>query len=344
MKTIAVEEHFATQEYLDNLAAVITKKYPNREVVEAEKNLDIEVAWFPGVTPTGSPDYSAAVIGKLLDCGEGRIKVMDEEGIEVQVLSLISPGVQIFDPETGLRLARNVNDRLSQIVKEHPDRFVGLATIPPQAPAEAAAELERAVRQLGLRGASINSHTRGEYLDERKYWPILQKAAELGVPIYIHPRMPSPAMVQPYTAYPNMAGALLGFGAEVSLHALRLMYSGVFDEYPGLKILLGHLGEALPFWLWRIDNRLRRTRREYTAKKLPGDYFRENFYATTSGNFSFPAFLCTYLVSGADNILFAVDYPLESNAEAVHFLESLAISPGDKEKVSHLNAEKLFGL
>jgi 2,3-dihydroxybenzoate decarboxylase len=195
-----------------------------------------------------------------------------------------------------------------------------------------------------MKGASINSHTRGEYLDDKKYWVIFERAERLGVPIYIHPRMPSPGMVKPYLTYPSLATAMSGFAAEVSLHALRLILSGLFDEHPGVKIILGHLGEGLPFWLWRLDNRWLRMPQGMIIKKRPSQYIKDHFFITTAGNFSVSAFLCAYLELGADRILFAVDAPLESNREAVQFMEGLPISDGDKEKVCHLNAEKLFNL
>jgi 2,3-dihydroxybenzoate decarboxylase len=262
----------------------------------------------------------------------------------MQVLSLISPGVQVFDAATGTSLARRVNDQLYRIVQKYPGKFAGLAALAPQDPRGAADELERAVKELGLKGASINSHTRGEYLDDKKYWVIFERAERLGVPIYIHPRMPSPGMLKPYLTYPSLATAMSGFAAEVSLHALRLILSGLFDEHPGVKIILGHLGEGLPFWLWRLDNRWLRMPQGMIIKKRPSQYIKDHFFITTAGNFSVSAFLCAYLELGADRILFAVDSPLESNREAVQFMEGLPISDGDKEKVCHLNAERLFKL
>jgi 2,3-dihydroxybenzoate decarboxylase len=270
---------------------------------------------------------------------------MEEAGIDMQILSLVSPGVQAFDAATGTRMARKINDGLYKVVQKYPKKFAGLASIAPQDPMGAAAELERAVKELGLKGASINSHTRGEYLDNRKYRVVFEKAERLGVPIYIHPRSPSPDMAKPYLTYPVLATAMSGFAAEVSIHALRLIVSGLFDEHPQLKIIIGHLGEALPFWLWRLDDRwLRAAPGGLSVKNKPSQYIKDNFFITTSGNFSVSAFLCSYLELGAERILFAVDYPMESNKEAVHFMEGLPICDSDKEKVCHLNAEKLFGL
>ena len=345
MRTVAVEEHFATEDFLNHLRAMLSGTYPHLEVIAAEPRLADEVLFL--APPAGSPatDKFLDQLDKLLDCGEGRVRQMDAAGIDVQVLSLVSPGVQVLDPPTAIAVARRVNEALAQAVKAHPDRFVGLAAIPPQSPNDAADELERAVRELGLRGTSINSHVRGEYLDDQKYWPIFERAEKLGVPIYLHPRAPLPDMFQPYyEPYPVLATAMLGFGAEVSLHAVRLICGGVFDRYPGVKIVIEHLGEAFPFWLWRIENHWNKSLLLKKQEKVPSQYFKDNVFASTSGNFSVPSFQCAHAVLGADNILFAVDYPLESNREGVRFLESLPITEEDKEKISHLNAEKLFGL
>ena len=342
MRRIAIEEHFSTKEHLEQLGLILRKEYPIQEIVKAEEQLHVELRWLS--TPPSSLTGGLALSDRIVEIGEQRIKDMEEAGIDMQILSLVSPGVQAFDAPTGTRMARKINDGLSRVVQKYPKRFAGLASIAPQDPAEAAAELERAVKELGLKGASINSHTRGEYLDDRKYRVVFEKAERLGVPIYIHPRSPSPDMAKPYLTYPVLATAMSGFAAEVSIHALRLIVSGVFDEHPQLKIIIGHLGEALPFWLWRLDDRWLRAPHGLNVKKKPSQYIKDNFFITTSGNFSVSAFLCAYLELGAGRILFAVDYPMEPNKEAVHFMEGLPICDSDKEKVCHLNAEKLFGL
>ena len=313
MKKIAIEEHFVTKEHLDALRSI------------------------GGISSSGRFDA-------LLDVEEGRLQVMDEAGVNMQVLSLFQPGVQALDVPTGVAMARKINDTLSEIVKKHPERFAGLAAIAPQAPDEAAKELERAVLKLGLRGTSINSHVKGEYLDDKKFWPIFAAAERLGVPIFIHPQRPSPDMLKPFLTYTELAGPMYGFAVEVSLHALRLICSGVFDEYPKLKIVLGRLGEALPYWLWRLDNTWQRGPRSSKLKKTPSQYIKDNFFITTSGMFWLPPLMCAYLALGADRILFAVDYPFESSKGAVQFIDSLPICDSDKEKICHLNAEKLLGL
>jgi 5-carboxyvanillate decarboxylase len=341
MKKIAIEEHFSTPEHLEQFRLIMKKEYPVREVLEAEKQFSTELRWL--APSTSFKDGPEILAGKVLDMGEQRINQMEEDGIDMQVVSLVSPGVQVFEAAAATEMAKRTNDALSKAVKKYPKKFAGLAAVAPQDPAGAAKELERAVKELGLKGASINSHTRGEYLDDKKFWPIFEMAERLGVPIYIHPRAPSPEMIKPYLAHPMLATAMSGFSAEVGLHALRLIVSGVFDKYPGAKIILGHLGESLPFWLWRLDNRWARMAGG-SIKKKPSDYFKENFYVTTSGNFSIPAFYCAYLELGAERILFAVDYPFEANDEGVKFMDTLPVSDADKEKISHLNAESLFKL
>ncbi|MBI4334381.1 MAG: amidohydrolase [Chloroflexi bacterium] len=232
-------------------------------------------------------------------------------------------------------------------VKEHPDRFIGLATLAPQDPGGAARELERALTKLGLQGAKINSNIRGEYLDDRKYWPVFETAERLGVPIYLHPTIPSPSMLKAYSGYGFvLAGPSLGFGAEAALHALRLVYSGVFDRYSGLKIILGHLGEALPFWLHRIDypwiNPWADPDTLPRIKRKPSDYITKNFACTTSGMSYFPALQCCISALGIDHVLFASDYPYENSKLAVEFIEKLPAPDTDKEKTFHSTAESLF--
>jgi len=336
VKKIAIEEHFATEEQIELSTSIIEKKYTVSEVIQQEAVIQREL---PFLTP-GRQD----TLTKLYDIGEGRIKEMGEDGVDMQVLSLVSPGIQPFDAPTATAMAKRINEKLSEAVRKYPQRFAGLATIAPQDPDAAASELERAVKELGLRGASINSHTKGEYLDERKYWVILEKAEKLGVPIYIHPRLPSPDMVKPYLDYPRLDSAMCGFGHEVALHALRMIVSGVFDQFPKLNIMLGHMGEALPYWLWRLDNMWGRSPDANKLKKLPSGYFKENIFITTSGMFWHPPLICAYLALGADRILFAVDYPMESAAAAVEFIDTAPICENDREKICHLNTEKLLGL
>jgi len=342
MKKIAIEEHFTTEEHLDYLRSIFEKKYPVPEVIQEEKAFDSELPYL--FTPMRDAD---TITARLLDVGEGRLMEMDEAGIDMQVLSFVSPGVRVFDTSTGTAMAKKINDKLSEIVRKYPKRFAGLASIAPQNPSEAADELERAVKKLGLKGTSINSHVKGEYLDDKKYWVIFERAEKLGVPINIHPMIPSLSTLKPYAAYGDaLVGPGLGYGAETALSVMRLICSGIFDKYPGLKIILGHLGEALPFWMNRLDlgwvepPTLGENRPK--CMKKPTDYLKSNFVMTTSGLFFEPAFLCVYLALGADNMAFAVDYPFADNKLAVQFMERMPICDKDKEKICHLNAEKLF--
>ncbi|MBW1775551.1 MAG: amidohydrolase [Deltaproteobacteria bacterium] len=344
MKRIAVEEHFSTPDYISYIRS--REDYPKTGTVKGKGKKDLDVVWF-------SPDFympTCAEFGKkLVDVAEIRLRDMEENGIDMQVLSLSVPGPDAFDAPTGAEIARKTNDVLYKIIKEYPEKFAGLAAVAPQDPAVAADELERAVNDLGMRGTKINSNIGGEYLDDKKYWVLLERAEKLGVPIYIHPKAPSPDILKPFLKYPALTGSMWGFSVDAGLHAMRLICSGVFDRYPGLKIILGHLGEAIPFWLWRIDNRweegeyaLAPTTRDLMKK--PSQYFNDNFYVTTSGNFWETAFMCTYAALGPDRIMFAVDYPFEPNKPAVEFMDAVPIPESDREKIYHSNAEKVFSL
>lgn len=339
MKKIDVEAHFYTQEFQKYLRA--RKEIPREESYKGYIRL-----WY---APNIWEPHGLDIEEHLLDLAEGRIKAMDEAGIDMQVLSLATPGCEQFSPADGTALSKKVNDELSKVIKKYPDRFIGLATLAPQSPSEAADELERAVLKLGLKGAKVNSHIGDTYLDDRKYWVIFEKSEKLGVPIYLHPMTPSPSMVTPYASYGfALAGPTLGFGAETALQAMRLIYSGVFDQYPGLKIILGHLGEGLIFGLWRIDFAYKKQWMDNEVRPKismpPSEYIRNNFMISTSGMFTLPAFICAFLEVGAERILLSVDYPFEKCEEAIRFIENAPISEIDKEKICHLNAEKLFKL
>lgn len=275
-----------------------------------------------------------------------RLRDMDENGVDMHVLSLVAPGVQAMEREAAIRLARRSNDFLAGMIRRYPRRFAGLATVAPQDPAAAADEIDRAMTTLGLNGVVINSHTRGEYLDEPKFDPILAALARNRAPLYLHPRVPPSSMSEPLTDY-GMLGPIWGFAADTGLHALRLILGGAFDRYPGLTVVLGHMGEAIPYWLWRIDNQYQRNRALAGAAfrgpaRLPGDYFRENFYVTTSGVNSDANLRFALEVLGPDRIMFAIDYPFEPSDEAVAFLEAAPISDADFEKIACRNAERVF--
>jgi 5-carboxyvanillate decarboxylase len=339
MKRIGIEEHSFTKEYVDYLRS--RQDYPRLESGEDKDHNQVErIHHLPGKTTT----YAYQHLIKYQDFGAGRIADMDKAGVEMQVLSIGSPGVDEIDVESGTKMAKVVNDGMAKAIKLHPDRFAGFAAIATGDPQEAAKELERAVKELGMKGAKISSHGRGEYLDLKKYWPFWAKAEELDVPIYLHPKEPPPDMIKPYLTYPILSTAMWGFAADAGLHAVRLICSGLFDEHPGVKVIMGHLGESIPLWLWRMDNIWKRSSLRGNLKKRPSEYFHNNFYVTTSGMYWDPAFLFTMQVLGAERILFAVDYPQESAEIAVKFMDAVPISETDREKIYHVNAEKLLKL
>jgi predicted TIM-barrel fold metal-dependent hydrolase len=296
--------------------------------------------WTPELNGTGQRQAGAAQ--RLSDMGELRIREMDEAGIDLQVMSETAPATQNLDPESAVRLARRSNDFLHEAVRAHPDRFAGFATLPTPDPAAAADELERAVTRLGFKGAMIMGLTHGRFLDEKDFWPIFERAAALDVPIYIHPGPPHRAVVEAYYKdFPDLVGAPLAFTVETLTHAVRLIVRGVFDAYPGLKVIVGHLGEALPFLLWCIDNTLARHTR---LARAFSDYARQHFYVTTSGAFSNTALQCTIAELGVEKILFAVDWPFMPNVPGRKFMDAAPISEGDRALIFGGNARKLLKL
>ncbi|MFC1942051.1 amidohydrolase family protein [Chloroflexota bacterium] len=337
MKKIDTEAHFYTQEYQDYLFS--RKETPREEIYKGYVRLWYEPhIWEP---------HGLEIEDSLLDLGEGRLGKMDNAGIDMQVVSLSTPGCEQFSADKGMYFSKKTNEELSKAVNNHPDRFIGLAALAPQSPEEAARELERAVNELGLKGAKINSHVSGSYLDDKRYWPIFQAAESLDVPIFLHPNTPNPSMIKPYEDYGfALAGPAWGFGAEAALHTMRLIYSGVFDEYPNLKVKLGHLGEGLIFWIYRIDFSFRKPwmadEVRPAIKRLPSEYIRNNFFVNNSGMYSVPAFMSVFQELGADHMMFAADYPYENSEEAARFIENVPISNIDKETIQHSVAEKLF--
>jgi 5-carboxyvanillate decarboxylase len=283
---------------------------------------------------------------QLLDLEAERLAIMDGSGVDVHLLSLTAPGVQTLPDDRAVVLAAHVNDRLAEVIGRHPDRFGGLAAVAPQAPDAAAAEIGRAIGDLKLNGVVINSHTRNEYLDDEKFWPIFEAAQDLGAPIYIHPRSPSAQMAQPYKRF-GLETGIYGFQAETGLHGIRLICSGVFDRFPRLQVVLGHLGEGIPFWLWRVDY-MHPVRSSHNARpKLeltPSEYFKRNFKITTSGMNWHPALQFCIEAVGADNIMWAIDYPYQLTEGAVQFMNDAPISDADKHKIFHGNAERVFGI
>ncbi|MDP2646001.1 MAG: amidohydrolase family protein [Desulfobacterales bacterium] len=337
MKLIDFEAHVFTPDYVNRMQR--RKKLPRLELVDGP-----EGKWNRLWLTEEIWSSRAKTMAPLLDIDHLRLPEMDAAGVRIQVLTLAGPGCELFEPAEGTEAARTSNDELAGIIRKHPDRFVGMAALAPQEPEKAADELERCVRDLDFRGVKINSHIQGEYLDEEKYWVILERAEKLDVPIYIHPRLPSPDMLKPYAKYGyGLAGPGLGFAAETQLHAYRLIYSGVFDRYPNLKIILGHMGEGLPFWIFRMDHPWSAlSDGKVSLAKKPSDYAKANFLITTSGMFFTPAILCGYMAMGADSIIFASDYPFEKSAHAATFMESVPICDKDKEKICCTNAQRLL--
>src|SRR6202521_314238 len=285
------------------------------------------------------------VVAELLDLGTRRLAAMDAAGIDVQVLSHNQPGIQALDAGSAVPAAREVNDLLFEAGKAHPHRFLGLAALRTADPTAAVKELERAVGKLGFKGAMINGHTQGTFLDDKKFWGIFECANALGVPIYLHPSKPHPAVMQAYFAgYEELALAAWGFGIDTGAHFLRLVFAGVFDAFPKLTFILGHLGEGLPFMLHRINDQTQLAALRRGLQRTPMQYLTQNLVVTCSGNFSDPAFLCTVMALGADNVLFSVDWPYESNSAAVDFLKRQALGPHDMAKVAHRNAERVLRL
>lgn len=325
MRIITLEEHYATHALI---AGQGSSMRPNS-----------------GVMPEGG---ISQLMDRLLDIGESRIAEMDKAGIDVQVLS--SVGVEnIEDEKEALELACSSNDILASAIKQHPTRLSGFAILPISIPLRAADELERTVKEYGFKGAMIQGHSRGRYLDNKFFWPVLERAQNLGVPIYLHPGVPPESIIKAsYTGnYSKEVTAILsgpgwGWHIDTATHVLRMILSGVFDTYPKLQLIIGHLGEGLPFMLPRIERMLPM---EVTKLKRPiGAYLRENVHYTVSGFNYTASFLNLFLQMGADRIMFSTDYPIWSMKEAQEFLERLPISPGDKERIAHGNAERLLQL
>jgi predicted TIM-barrel fold metal-dependent hydrolase len=304
------------------------------------------------LSAAGRPDAPAGsaiarVQGKLDDLGDGRLADMDAGGIAVQVISHGAPGTEQLEPGQAVAVATHANDHLAQAVKRHPDRLAAFATLPTGAPAEAADELQRTVTEHGFKGALINGHVRGRFLDDRAFWPIFERAERLNVPIYLHPTEPPDAVRDAYykDLPPPIANTLAtsgwGWHVDTGLHVLRLIGAGVLDEYPKLQIIVGHMGEALPFFLDRTSRNLQRLGGMTTPLE---HYVAENLHFTTSGMFSYPPLICLLSVVGADRVMFSVDYPFAANEDGRDFMSNAPISDGDRAKLAHGNAERLLRL
>lgn len=327
LRRIATEEAWSFPEHLDALADAGKANW---------SNLDAQV-----INLEGSKAQNRIATG-LQDTKE-RLAEMDRLGVDMQVLGLTSPGVQLFKPDLAAGLAALANDRLSEVVKTHPARFAGLASFAPQNPEAAAKEMERAVSKLGLSGFIVNSHTDGEYLDQEKFWPILEAANALKRPIYIHPRCPSDGMAAPFRDH-RIQSAIWGYAMETGTHAMRLMVSGVFDRFPDLNVIIGHMGENIPFHLWRSDHWFERRADAYGSKRKPSELMKSQVMITTSGVEHGPALRYAIDVLGADRIMWAMDYPYERMAPSVEFMNRAALSEDERRAIYQLNAERVFNL
>jgi 2,3-dihydroxybenzoate decarboxylase len=292
------------------------------------------------------PEVADEYDRRLPDFTEYRLAEMDDAGIDIQVLSLTSPGLQIdIDAERARDNARFANDHLAKVIAEHPDRFRGFAALPLQDPAAAVAELERAVTQHGLCGALVNdciTGPGGRYLDAPAYDGLWSALESLGVPLYLHPGAPPADRWHVIEGRPELYGAPWSWAAEVSGHALRILFGGVFDRHPGATMILGHMGEFLPFQRSRLDSRYATTATDAPLRRAPSEYLGTNIVFTNSGVFSPAVMLGAVLEVGADALMFSVDYPYESSCEAVKGFERTTLSPGDREKIAHTNAERLL--
>jgi uncharacterized protein len=315
MRTITLEEHFITQSF---------------------------------VRATGAPRF-AALQPKLLDLGAGRIADMNEAGIDLQVLSLASMGFDALDAATATSLAHDVNDELADAVRAHPDRLAGFAMVSLKDPNAAAAELDRCVTQLGFPGVLVDGTTEGLFLDDPRFLPFFEAAAHLNVPVYLHPAPPPEPVRQAYfSGLPGELGFFLsiagwGWHAETGLHTLRLIVSGLFDRFPTLQLIIGHMGEGLPYALTRSSGVL--SQAAYLRQPVAA-YFQSNIHITTSGYFTPPPFRCAMDVVGLNRLLFSVDYPFSPNTRGRSFLNSIAdmLSAKDLAKLAYGNAESLLRL
>ena len=336
---IATEEAFATPELFDCYRRIID-----------DGTLDDPGFFSLWGHYLGSESRRAVDIRrKLVDLDEERLADMDQTGIGRQIVSLTAPGVQVLDRDTAVAVAAAANDRLAEAVARHSSRFTGLAAMAPQDPAAAAKEIERGVMTLGMRGVILNSHTHGEYFDDRKFWEIFEAAEALDVPIYLHPNTPSPAMIGPLLES-GLDGAIYGFGVETGMHLLRIIISGAFDRFPNLKIVVGHLGEALPFWLFRLDfmhNAMLRANRYENVRPLKNkisDYMRRNVWITTSGMAWEPAIMFVRAVIGADRVMYAMDYPYQFVPEEVKVTDQLPLDDEQLKAFYQTNAESLWSI
>ena len=323
-KKIDLENHFASQAWVD--ALLNRDGYPR---LSEDPNTRYMLHTAPGVQlPYGLLDV-------LLDMDGGRIALLDKAGIDVAVLSLAAPGTDFLEPPLGTKVARETNDALAEAIDRHPDRFQGFAALAPKDAEAAATELERAVRELGFKGWNTHSNFGDSFIDEKRYWPVLAKAEELGVPIYLHPTYP--IISQFHTYGMGLAGPSFGFGAETAMVVMRMITAGVVDAFPKLQIILGHYAEGLPFMFDRVDRpylqgHIRTDPSVAPAlQRMPSDYLRDNVVASTSGNYSPAAVVCTRTVMGAERMVIGSDHPFEDMSACTSFLDAQPMSDEERE-------------
>jgi 2,3-dihydroxybenzoate decarboxylase len=323
MKIIALEEGFYT-----------------KSAVKLNVNAP---AWAKYTMKTSTEIIGQDVDDANLDLGEGRIAAMDEAGVDIQVLSFSF--AQLPDAKTSIRIMSEANDEAAKAISNYPSRFRAFASLPLADPGEAVKEFERALTKLGFVGGFVCGSINGEFLDNEKYWPVLECAQAHNAPIYLHPLFPLPSVMQTYfKGREELGGPEWGFMIDASCHFMRLLTAGIFDRFPKLTIILGHLGESIPYNLDRINNRLAAYAKAAKLKKEPADYVRQNMVVTTSGNFSTPSLMCALGTIGLDNILFSVDWPNESHKVAVDFLKHIPVDKPDLEKIAYKNAVRVLGL
>ncbi|MFM1887067.1 MAG: hypothetical protein RL026_2224 [Pseudomonadota bacterium] len=336
---IATEEAFAP--------AYVLKMYQELAADAAYDDPGYKSLW--GFYANSPSERARFIMEGLADLGDLRLAHMDAAGIDRQIIALTSPGVQCFDAATGTRLATETNDILADACRRHPDRFTGMAAVAPQDVAGAVKEMERAVRTLDMRAVILNGHTRGEYHDMPKFWPLFEAAEALGVPIYLHPNSPPKQMIEPFLEA-GLDGAVYGFGVDTGLHMLRIICAGVFDRFPKLQFIIGHAGEALPFWLYRLDymhGATIRSRRYPQMKALDhpiSHYLRHNVHITNSGVAWQPAIEFCQRIIGADRVMYAMDYPYQYVPDEVGFCDAMTIPDADKKRFFQSNAERVFRL
>lgn len=317
MKKIALEEHFITEDLLPYTAQDLA-----------------------GMVPSMAADFKK----RLLDIGDLRIQEMDKAGIDISVLSLTEPGFQEnMETSLAVKLAPKVNDWLANKIAVYPNRLKGFAQLPLQDPKAAVKELERCIKDLGFLGTLVNGQTHDKYLDDESYYPFWEKIQELDVPVYLHPGNPKEPP-HSFNGYPVLNGPFWGWMVDTGAHALRLIVSGLFDRYPNVKVILGHMGETLPFLLWRFDSRWNIAPHSKPLKKQPSDYIKENIYITTSGVCSSDALICSINALGENNVMFSVDYPYESSSIAAQFLDNAPINDSVRQKIAYSNAKRILKL